>query len=199
MFEDAYPEQQQTFPPPNPPTWIGDRISCKTSEPPEQLCFLHTKTDVCSRDVSARLFLTLAVNTSADNVCVQTVVFPLPGELENRVIHSGIYEDRIDYLRRMGHEEGIELNKSSEDDFYLFIKATPNARKVSLVLTDSGNLRFVWKGDEGDHIGVQFHGGGIGSYVIFKRRPSAPEISRSYGKDTLDGVRKLISVFNLQI
>ena len=99
----------------------------------------------------------------------------------------------------MGHEEGIELNKSSEDDFYLFIKATPSARKVSLVLTDSGNLRFVWKGDEGDHIGVQFHRGGIGSYVIFKRRPSAPEISRSYGKDTLDGVRKQISVFNLQI
>ena len=95
-----------------------------------------------------------------------------------------------------GMPRGSQLHKSSEDDFYLFIEVTHSARKASLVLTDSGNLSSVWKGDEPGHIGIQFHGGGIASYVIFKRRSSAQEISRSYGKDTLDGVRKQISVFD---
>ena len=199
MFEVACPEQQQTFPPLNHPIQIEGRISCQTSKPNGHLYILYTKTDVRSYDAFTARYGTLEVEVSASSIGEHTAVVPLQYELEERVLHSAIYEDRIDYLRRVGHEDGIELNKSSEDDFYLFIKATRSTRKASLVLTDSGNLRSVWKGDDGEHIGVQFHGGEIGSYVIFKRRSSAQKISRSCGKDTLDGVRRQIGVLDLLI
>ena len=200
MAEIILPEQQETLPSLNLPVPIEGRFSCQNSDAPEQLYIISRKLDPYPYDVDSGSPDPFKIDVLDSSTCTRVVVWPIPDELEERVIPSAsVYGDRIDYLRRVGHEDGIELIASSYDDFHLFIETTPHARKASLVLTDSGNLRAVWKGDDGDHIGIQFHGSGIGSYVIFKRRPSAPEISRSYGKDTLDGVRKQFSVFNLQI
>ena len=199
MAEIIFPEQQETLPPLNLPIPVEGSISCQDSDAPEQLYTIYRKSGASLGDVNSGRLDPIEIHFLASSVCTRMVVWPNLDELEDRVIHStSAYGDRIDYLRRVGREDGIELNESSYDDFHQFMEDTPHAPKASLVLTDSGNLRAVWKGDDGDHIGIQFHGSGIGSYVIFKRRTSASEVSRSYGKDTLEGVRKQFSVFDLQ-
>ena len=107
------------------------------------------------------------------------------------------YQDRIKVLRYEGKVDGITLNDRSEEDFYLFVKSAPYTRRASLVLIDNGNLRAVWRDDDGNHVGVQFRGGQSASYVIFKHRPPTADVSRVSGKDTLDGVKQQIHTFGL--
>ena len=63
---------------------------------------------------------------------------------------------------------------------------------------DNGNLRTVWKDENGAHLGLQFLGGGWVQYVIFKRRNKAELVSRVAGCDTLKGLQYLIDAFQLQ-
>ena len=108
------------------------------------------------------------------------------------------YRDRVRILSRLGIAEGIELYSASEEDFYSFVKSAPFSRRASLVLIDNGNLRAVWRNDDGSHVGIQFRGGQTASYVIFKRRSAASGISRVAGTDTLDGVKRQIRAFGLE-
>lgn len=108
------------------------------------------------------------------------------------------YRDRVRLLCREGEAEGIELHSPSEEDFYSFVKSAPFFGRASLVLIDNGNLRAVWRGDGGSHVGIQFRGGQVASYVIFKRRSSGSGISRVAGTDTLDGVKRQIQAFGLE-
>ena len=108
------------------------------------------------------------------------------------------YQDRIEVLRCEGEVDGFTLNASSEEDFYLFVKSAPFTRRASLVLIDNGNLRAVWRSNDGSHLGVQFRGGQAASYVIFKPRSSTPDFSRVSGTDTLDGVKRQIHAFGLE-
>ena len=108
------------------------------------------------------------------------------------------YRNRVQLLSRLGIAEGIELYSPSEEDFYSFVKSAPFSRRASLVLIDNGNLRAVWRNDDGSHVGIQFRGGQNASYVIFKRRSSASGISRVAGTDTLDGVKRQIRAFGLE-
>ena len=108
------------------------------------------------------------------------------------------YQDRIEALRCEGEVDGITLNASSEKDFYLFVKSAPYTRKASLVLIDNGNLRAVWRNDDGSHVGVQFRGEQSASYVIFKPRSSTPDVSRVSGTDTLEGVNGQIHALGLE-
>ena len=62
---------------------------------------------------------------------------------------------------------------------------------------DNGNLRAVWKGDDGSHLGLQFLGGHFGEYVIFKRRSEAMPVSHVSGVDTLDGISAQVVAFDL--
>ena len=88
------------------------------------------------------------------------------------------YRDRVQMLCCEGEAEGIELHSPSEEDFYSFVKSAPFSGRASLVLIDNGNLRAVWRNDDGSHVGIQFRGGQTVSCVIFKRRSSASGISR---------------------
>ncbi|WP_419934132.1 hypothetical protein [Candidatus Palauibacter sp.] len=108
------------------------------------------------------------------------------------------YEERVATLREYGEADGITLRAASEDAFLNFIKSNAYTRQASLVLLDNGNLRAVWKSDDGSHVGVQFRGGQAAGYVIFKRRDHGAETSRVAGKDTLDGVRGQIRAFGLE-
>lgn len=108
------------------------------------------------------------------------------------------YRDRVQMLCCEGEAEGIELHSPSEEDFYSFVKSAPFSGRASLVLIDNGNLRAVWRNDDGSHVGIQFRGGQTVSYVIFKRRSSASGISRVAGTDTLDGVKSQIRAFGLE-
>jgi len=108
------------------------------------------------------------------------------------------YGNRIAELREYGAEDGITLNPASKKDFWSFVKSLPATRSGSLVLMDNGNLRVVWKGDQGSHLGLQFLGGQMIQYVIFKRRPGASKVSRVTGADTFGGIMRQIDAFELK-
>lgn len=107
------------------------------------------------------------------------------------------YGDRLAELRDAAEEEGVEWSENSERDFQAFVTGNPSWRKAALGLMDNGNLRAVWKGDDGSHLGLQFLGGQFGEYVIFKRRSETMPVSRVSGVDTLDGVIAQVGAFNL--
>ena len=108
------------------------------------------------------------------------------------------YRSRIAELREYGIEDGVIVNPASEKDFWAFVKSLPATRPGSLVLMDNGNLRAVWKGGRGSHLGLQFLGGRMIQYVIFKQRPGASKVSRVTGADTFDGIKRQIDAFELK-
>ena len=119
-----------------------------------------------------------------------------PGKLIPEVRQT--YRNRIAELREYGAEDGIIVNPASEKDFWAFVKSLPAARPGSLVLMDNGNLRAVWEGKGESHLALQFLGGRMIQYVIFKRRPRASKVSRVAGADTFDGIKRQIDAFELK-
>ena len=107
------------------------------------------------------------------------------------------YRARINALRLYAEHDGYGLNSNSEFDFWRFVFSLPCLRKGGLVLMDNGNLRAVWKDKQGTHLGLQFLGGGMVQYVIFKKRRAAKLISRVAGRDTFEGLRRQIDAFDL--
>lgn len=105
---------------------------------------------------------------------------------------------RIEALRADAELDGYGLNKASEHDFWRFIRSDPFIRKGNIVLLENGNLRATWKGEHGDHIGLQFLGGRTVQYVIFKWRTVAGVISRVAGRDNIDSVKRQIAAFELR-
>ena len=122
-------------------------------------------------------------------------------EIKSRVVHIqdtvSAYDDRIEVLKKQAELDGYSLNPASQATFLEFFRRNPLIRRGRLVLMESGNLRAVWKGENGAHIGLQFlHNRSI-QYVIFKhRKPSFP-VSRVYGHDTTDGIIRQIDAFDL--
>ena len=64
---------------------------------------------------------------------------------------------------------------------------------------DNGNLRAVWKDSDkqGTRLGLQFLGGGMVQFVIFKQRGVTRPISRLAGRDTFAGLKRQIEAFEL--
>ena len=108
------------------------------------------------------------------------------------------YKFRITELREAGEEEGIEANDASEKDFWAFVKSLPATREGALFLMENGNFRVIWQGSDESHLALQFLGGRMVEYVIFKRRKRARKVSRVAGADTFDGVRRQIEGFELK-
>lgn len=107
------------------------------------------------------------------------------------------YSVRVSELRHISENDGYSLSLISESDFWLFVGLETRLRKGNLVLMDNGNLRAVWKDNEGNRVGLQFLGEGMVQYVIFKRRESTKPISRVSGRDTLTGLRAIFKAFEL--
>ena len=97
---------------------------------------------------------------------------------ERALADQQAYTERIAVLRAEAMLDGFLLSHESEEDFWNFMRSAPFVRKGGLVLMDNGNLRAVWKGDRGTHVGLQFLGSGTVQYVIFKRRVGALQTSR---------------------
>ena len=96
------------------------------------------------------------------------------------------YSLRIEELKGYAIEDEIEVNPASERDFWAFMESLPVSKRASLVLSNRGNLKAVWKDNASNHLGIQFLGKGQGEYVIFKRREKDSEISRVAGIDSRD-------------
>ena len=107
------------------------------------------------------------------------------------------YNSRIAYLRDEATHDGYGLNKRSEDDFKQFVRSRPYMRKGNLVLMDNGNLRAIWKDQQSGRLGLQFLGGNMVQYVIFRRRQADQAISRVAGRDSLEGIERQIDAFQL--
>ena len=58
------------------------------------------------------------------------------------------------------------------------------------MLMDNGNLRAIWRDGQGTHLGLQFLGGGMVQYVIFKKRAKEQSLSRATGRDSLEGLER---------
>ena len=107
------------------------------------------------------------------------------------------YWARISDLRRFAAEDGCCLSHDSELDFWDFVKSEPRLRKGELILMDNGNLRSVWKDSQGTRLAVQFLGGGMVQYVVFKKRETMRKVSRAAGCDTFAGLKRLIDAFEI--
>ena len=107
------------------------------------------------------------------------------------------YRARIETLRGCAESDEIPMQPASEQDFWAFMDSLPEAPKAEVVLMDNGNFRAIWEDAEQSRVAVQFMGDQRGEYVIFKRRPDAPDISRVAGIDTLDGIKRQIRAFDL--
>ena len=108
------------------------------------------------------------------------------------------YHDRIEALRSDAVLDGFAVNETSERDFWSFVKSVPFGIKAQVVLVDNGNLRAIWDGADGSHIGLQFLGDRMVQYVIFRQRRGSRHISRVAGRDTFDGVRQQLRTFEIE-
>ncbi len=107
------------------------------------------------------------------------------------------YDNRIGVLEKQAAIEEYFLNSSSKETFQLFFQKNPLVRLGRLVLLENGNLRAVWKGENGSHIGLQFLDNLSIQYVLFKRRKPDLPVSRAYGRDTIDGLLRQITALEL--
>lgn len=95
-------------------------------------------------------------------------------------------------LKGAAEDEGIVFNDTSEQDFWEFMRSIPHTLKADIVVTDSGNLRAVWRADEVMHVGLQFLGGRRIEYVMWTRRTGSANISPQAGRATFEDVKELI-------
>lgn len=109
------------------------------------------------------------------------------------------YRARIASLRDGAPADDIVVNDASERDFWAFVRSSPGMDRAELSLLENGNLRAVWKGADGSHLGLQFRGDGTVAFVVFTKRAGAAEASRAYGTDTLEGVRGQVGAFDLPL
>ena len=108
---------------------------------------------------------------------------------ETAGIHTRIRQ-RIELLKEIGEEEKIAYNANSEHDLWRFLKRLSFIKSPKLFLLDNGNLRAVWKGDGGKHIGLQFLGGEQIQFVIFSRRGEHNNMARIRGRDDFAGIAR---------
>ena len=107
------------------------------------------------------------------------------------------YMVRIQELDEYALEDEIVISQESKQDCLQFVYSTAMTTKAALFLMDNGNLRAVWKDDEGGHVGIQFFGKQQAECVIFKLRGISDFVSRVAGRDTLNGVKRQIHAFDL--
>ncbi len=108
------------------------------------------------------------------------------------------YEERIEFLQEEARHEGYTLNHSSLRDFERFALGSDNVRRGGLVLLDNGNLRAIWRDEQGTRLGLQFLGNGRVQYVIFKRRTEERSVSRVAGRDSLKGLERQLTAFDMR-
>ena len=108
------------------------------------------------------------------------------------------YERRIDELEEQAQPYGYAMRIESKAAFLMFLNRMPQIRQAGLVLKENGNLRAIWKGEDGAHLGLQFISPESIQYVIFKRRRLASSMSRVAGRDTIEGIIRQLDTFDLR-
>lgn len=108
------------------------------------------------------------------------------------------YLERLTKLCNHALEDGYHLNACSQQDFWIFVLTERQFRRGNLVLMDNGNLRIMWKDEQGTQLGLQFLGDRVVQYVVVKQRRATKHVSRVAGRDTFDGLKRQIEAFELR-
>lgn len=106
-------------------------------------------------------------------------------------------QERVDRLRNIAADEGLEISIDSERDLWSFLDSLDFTRRPYLVLLDNGNLRAVWKNAEREQIGIQFTGQGLVQYVLFSLRLPDRFMARASGRDTPKNIWRQIEAHDL--
>ena len=130
-------------------------------------------------------------------VCVEAHGHEIRSKVQRFFDNVSAYEDRISVLKEQAELEGYSLSDASKTSFWRFLRKNPFMRRGRLVLMENGNLRAVWKGENGAHVGLQFLNDLSIQYVIFRRREPDLPVSRVSGRDTMDGISRQIDAFDL--
>jgi hypothetical protein len=104
---------------------------------------------------------------------------------------------RIDALREDAQDEGIQTCDASEYDLHRFLLTWAGASDPLISLLDNGNFRILWDSEDGRQIGLQFLGSDLVQFVLFAKREGVDQLSRSAGRDTVDGVVRQIRGLDL--
>ena len=107
------------------------------------------------------------------------------------------YSDRLSELEEYARADGYSLDIGSKATFAKFLELLSNVRRPRLILMENGNLRAMWRRQEDFQIGLQFLDNNQVQFVIFRPRADSDEISRAYGRDSLEGIARLIKAFDL--
>ena len=110
---------------------------------------------------------------------------------------SSRYGKRVETLRGLAADEEITVNETSVEDFRYFVNSVVPTQNAQLVVMDNGNLRAVWKNQEGSHLGLQFLGGQLVQYVVFRRGGPEGKVYRLVGESSLDEMRKSVEDWGL--
>jgi hypothetical protein len=105
---------------------------------------------------------------------------------------------RLDDLRAQAEEEGRTWSEESRRDLLRFTAASRSVLRPSIFLLENGFFRAVWKSVDGRHLGLQFRGGNEVQYVFFARRKGSSTITRSAGRDNLQGITQIIDAHDLR-
>lgn len=104
---------------------------------------------------------------------------------------------RIDRLKILATEEGVETSAASESDLRAFLDSVAPSRRPYIALLDNGNFRAVWKNAEQEQVGLQFLGDSEVQYVLFALRPSRRFMARAAGRDVLMHIERWIEGYGL--
>ena len=108
-----------------------------------------------------------------------------------------VYDKRIEDLRELAADEEIAVNETSVRDFRYFVGSVVPSKNAQLVVMDNGNLRAVWRDDYGSHLGLQFLGGRLVQYVVFRKGGPEGKVYRIAGNCSFDEMRK--SIWNWEL
>lgn len=107
--------------------------------------------------------------------------------------------DRLRLLVRASAEEFPDqapLRNESLRDFISLLQINPGLRYPGLVMTNTGNLRAVWRESSSRFFGVEFKGGRDIQFVVFAPDSKRPEkILRNSGDATLDTFARLVLAY----
>ena len=106
-------------------------------------------------------------------------------------------ENRIEDLKRIADDEGIEVSDDSEQDLRSFLNSVRFMRRPYIALLDNGNFRAIWKNAGHEQIGLQFRGARRIQYVLFPLRPPDGFMAQAAGRDTLENAGRRIEAFDL--
>ena len=176
----------------------------RKSELPQPLRFVLNKGHSATSEVSAQMYKQVREGRSLTEDMVLTIDARTSAQREYRekiaamlAVHK-TFAERIETLKSDAALEGFSMSAGSKRDFWTFIRSMPFVRKGSLILMDNGNLRAVWKDDQGNQIALQYLGTGSVQFVIFKHPDRAGRVSRVAGCTSLADIKRQIRAFSLE-